>query len=90
MSALELKAYEVLKSKLGENEASTLIEYFDSKSEQKFSEKKEILATKEDVTNLRADLLQKIESAKSDMVKMDVYFLGWTNSSNLQFYSNLS
>jgi hypothetical protein len=58
MSALELKAYEVLKNKLGENEATTLIEYFESKAEEKFTEKKEVLATKEDVANVRADIIK--------------------------------
>ena len=73
MSAIELKAYEVLKSKFGEPEASTLIEYFDVKTEQKFTEKKEVLATKEDIFILRKDL----ESTKSDMVKwMFIFWVG--------------
>ena len=76
MSAIELKAYEVLKSKFGEPEASTLIEYFDVKTEQKFTEKKEVLATKEDVLNFRAELLEKVESTKSDMVKWMFIFWG--------------
>lgn len=58
MSALELKAYEVLKSKLGETEATTLIEYFENKAEQKYSEKKETLATKEDLSSTRADIIK--------------------------------
>lgn len=42
MSTLELKAYEIFKSKLGEKEAETLIEFFDSKVEEKFKQKADI------------------------------------------------
>ena len=37
MSALELKAYEILKNKLGEQQASTILEFNEEKSEQKIS-----------------------------------------------------
>lgn len=69
MSSLELKVYEIFKSKFSEQEAATVIEYFESKAEQKYIEKKDVLATKEDVYELRAELLQKIESSKTDMIK---------------------
>jgi hypothetical protein len=58
MSTLELKVYEIFKSKLGEKEAETLIEYFDSKSEKKIAEKKDLFATKEDLANLKAELIK--------------------------------
>ncbi len=41
MSTLDLKAYEIFRSKLGEKEAEIVIEYFESKANQKFVEKKE-------------------------------------------------
>jgi len=37
MSALELQVYEILKAKLGEQEASKVIEYFDAKAEEKIN-----------------------------------------------------
>ncbi len=58
MSTLELKAYEIFKNKLGEKEAETLIEYFDSKSEKKITEKKDLFATKEDLANLKAEIIK--------------------------------
>ncbi|MDZ4757303.1 MAG: hypothetical protein SGJ10_04070 [Bacteroidota bacterium] len=60
MSALELKVYELFKSKFGENEASSIIEYFESKAEQKYIEKKDVLATKEDLSQLQTRLTRSI------------------------------
>ncbi len=63
MSAIELKAYEILKTKLGEQEATTLIEYFENKAEEKYKDRKEIFATKEDLALLEARLTQRIYTA---------------------------
>jgi hypothetical protein len=63
MLTIELKAYEILKNKLGEEEASTLIEYFKVKTEEKYNERKDILATKEDIALLEARLTQRIYTA---------------------------
>ena len=52
MSTLELKAYEIFKSKLGEKEAETLIEYFDTKVDDKLKSKSDIFLTKYDKVDL--------------------------------------
>ncbi len=52
MSALELKAYDILKNKLGEQEASTILEFIEEKSEQKINQKKDIFLTKDDKVDL--------------------------------------
>ncbi|MEX0812570.1 MAG: hypothetical protein WD048_10175 [Chitinophagales bacterium] len=46
MSGLELKVYEILKTKLGNEEASLVIEYFDQKAKEKINEKKDIFFNK--------------------------------------------
>ncbi len=53
MHVAEIELYEILKSKLGDKEAKTLVEYIEAKVEKKFEEKKDLLATKEDINNLR-------------------------------------
>lgn len=58
MSALELKVYEIFKNRLGEQEATTIIEYFESKAEQKYQEKKDVLATKEDLSQVKVDIIK--------------------------------
>ncbi|MDQ6757035.1 MAG: hypothetical protein M3004_08865 [Bacteroidota bacterium] len=55
MSTLDLKVYE---TKLGEKEAETIIEYFEAKAESKYQEKKETLATKEDLSQAKVDLIK--------------------------------
>ena len=40
MSTLELKVYDIFKTKLGEAEAKIIIEYFEAKAEQKYEQKK--------------------------------------------------
>ena len=65
MSALELQVYDILKSRFGETEASKFIEYFESKADQKYQKKKDLLATKEDVAKLES----KIAESKADTLK---------------------
>ncbi len=76
MSTLELRAYEIFKNKLGEKEAEVVLEYFDSKSEEKYQQKKDVLLTKEDkieliskIESINTELNSKIESTKTDMIK---------------------
>ncbi len=52
MSTLELKTYEILKNKLGEEEASTIIQFIEEKSEQKINQKKDVFLTKDDKVDL--------------------------------------
>ena len=52
MSVNELKVYEIFKSKLGEAEAQTVIEYLEQESEEKINSKKDIFLTKEDKTDM--------------------------------------
>ena len=65
MQALELKVYEIFKSRFSPQEAETVIEYFDAKAEKKYEEKKEVLATKDDVLAIR----KEIAESKSDLLK---------------------
>ena len=58
MSSLELRVYEIFKAKLGEKEAETVIEYFEAKAEAKYLEKRDMLATKEDIANSKVDLIK--------------------------------
>jgi hypothetical protein len=67
MQVAEIELYEILKSKLGEKEARSVIEYIESKVERKFEEKRITLATKEDLLNTKSDLELKIEQVKSDL-----------------------
>lgn len=52
MSTLELRVYEIFKSKLGEKEAETIIQFIDEKTEEKLNQKKDIFLTKDDKVDL--------------------------------------
>jgi hypothetical protein len=57
MSALELRVYEIFKTKLGEKEAESITEYFNAKAGAKYEEKKDTLATKQDLSETKVDLI---------------------------------
>jgi hypothetical protein len=52
MSTLEIKAYEIFKSKLGEKEAETIIQFIEEKTQEKINEKKDVFLTKDDKVDL--------------------------------------
>jgi len=75
ISGIEL--FEILKAKIGEKEAKTLVEYIEAKVERKFIEKKDLFVTKEDLANAKAELEIKMEKIRSDIIKwMFIFWAG--------------
>lgn len=73
MYVAEIELYEILKSKLGENEAKTLVEYIETKVDKELEQKKDILATKQDMSLLEI----KIEKTRADIIKgMFLFWIG--------------
>ncbi len=52
MSTLELKVYEMFKTRFSEQEATLVIEYFEAKAEEKIQQKKDTFLIKEDKIEL--------------------------------------
>ena len=52
MTTIEFKVYEILKARFGEKEAESVMEFIDSKSEEKMNQKKDIFLTKDDKVDL--------------------------------------
>jgi excinuclease UvrABC helicase subunit UvrB len=65
MKAIELKVYEILKTRFSEKEAETFIEYFDQKTIEKIDDKKDVFLIKED----KIDLIEKMNKDKIDLIK---------------------
>ncbi len=65
MVITSIDLFNVLKEKIGEQQAKSLTEYIEVKVEQKFESQKQMLATKEDVKNLEI----KLAETKSDILK---------------------
>ncbi len=73
MVVSEIQLYELLKARLGDKEASALVEIIETRVEKKFDENKNILATKEDLAKLEV----KISEAKSEIIKwMFIFVIG--------------
>jgi hypothetical protein len=77
MKPLELRVYEIFKNKLGQQVAETVIEYVDAKARQIYEEKKEFIATKEDIGQLRKEMGEmkvQIVETKSEIIKWSFVF----------------
>ena len=70
MSTLELKAYEIFRNKLGDKEAEVILAFLEEKAEDKYLQKKDVFLTKED----KIELMSKIESSKTEMIKWFLAF----------------
>ena len=71
MSVTEIQLFQILKMKLGEREAEELVSFVKEEVRTEFDNKKEILATKEDIANTKEYILQ----VKSELSK-SIYLVG--------------
>ena len=58
MVVSEIELYELLKVKIGDREAGAFVEILEKRVDKKFDEAKQILATKEDVTQSKLDMVK--------------------------------
>jgi len=58
MVVSEIQLYELLKAKIGDKEASAFVEILDKKVDKKFDDAKLTLATKDDVTQAKLDMVK--------------------------------
>lgn len=58
MSITEIQMYNALKLKLGEKEAQELVEFVKHEVKDEFEVRSSLFATKEDMANLKADILR--------------------------------
>jgi len=66
----EIQLFQMLREKIGEKEAQSLVEYVETKIEKEFDGKRDVLATKE-------DLAREIGNSKSEVIKwMFIFWVG--------------
>jgi len=53
MSVTEIQLFQILKAKLGEQEAEQLVSFVKAEVKSEFDNKREILASKEDIANMQ-------------------------------------
>ncbi len=84
MTVTTIDLYNILKSRIGEKEAKTLVEFVEIHVENKFEERMNEIASKEDIYlvkkdlfDARSELLLTIEKVRSDMIKwMFIFWVG--------------
>lgn len=65
--------YNLLREKIGDQQAKSLTDYIEQRVEQSFEKEKSNLATKEDIANLRAEMKEQ----KSEIIKwMFIFWIG--------------
>ena len=73
----DIQLFQILKQKLGEKEAESLVQFVDSKLKESNDQNLKTLATKEDIAKLEGKLTTAIEASKTDMIKwMFAFWLG--------------
>lgn len=73
MHLAEIELYELLKEKVGEREAKSLVEYIETRVERKFQEHKDLFATKEEIVQLfsthREEVMKAISALREEFMK---------------------
>jgi hypothetical protein len=73
MTVTTIDLYDILRTKIGESEAKTLVEFVEQKVQSQLKEDMNSFATKEDVHLLEL----KIEKVRSDLIKwMFIFWIG--------------
>ncbi|WP_026902995.1 hypothetical protein [Pedobacter glucosidilyticus] len=58
MSVSEIQLYQILKAKIGDKEAEELVSYVKSEVNKEFETKKDTLATKVDLANMKGEIIK--------------------------------
>ena len=73
MSVTEIQLFQILKAKLGEQEAEQLVSFISSEVKTELANKKDILATKADI----ADTKEELANTKAEIIKwMFIFWIG--------------
>jgi len=67
MQVSEIELFQILKERIGEEEAKSLTQYVEAKIEKQFDLKKDVLATKQDLSEMKSDLKADINSLKIEI-----------------------
>jgi hypothetical protein len=74
----EIDLYEILRTNMGDESAKALVSFVDSKVSNGFENKKDVLASKQDMADLRVEISQldvKLSETKAEIIKWMFIFL---------------
>ena len=73
MTVSQIDLYDILKAKLGEQEAKSLVSFVKTEVQEKINDQKDSLASKEDVNKLKIE----IANTRADLIKwMFIFWVG--------------
>lgn len=70
MEVSEVSLYEKFRHKVGEEEAQMFVEYVESKVESEYIRHRDVLATKDDLANMRLEINDEFTNTKDDLANM--------------------
>ncbi|MGI4021011.1 MAG: hypothetical protein ACRYFA_05855 [Janthinobacterium lividum] len=80
MEVSEIQLFQILREKVGDEQAKALTEYVETKIERQFELKKDVLATKQDINNLKlemGELRTEMANHKAEIIKwMFIFWIG--------------
>lgn len=68
MTVSNIQLFKILKEKLGETQAESLVDFVEEKINSEFDDRKDNFATKEDLVRLETTLAVKIESSQKTII----------------------
>ncbi len=69
MQVSQIELYNILQKKFGASEAESLLKFVESEVNDKFSEQKDVLSTKQDLAKLETALRVELRDNKIDTIK---------------------
>jgi len=69
MIVSDIQLFQILKQRLGEKEAETLVEFVDQRLKEANETNLKILATKEDLANLKTEIIATMERRFTEQMK---------------------
>lgn len=73
----DIQLFQILKLKMGEKEAEALVTFVDNKIKENNEINLKVLATREDIANLRTELKVEMKEMKAEMIKwMFIFWVG--------------
>jgi hypothetical protein len=77
ITATEIQLFQILRQKLGEAEAEALVTFVDAKLKESNDQNLKVLATKEDIANLRTELKENIGNVRTEIATSKAEVIKW-------------
>jgi len=77
INATEIQLFQILRQKLGDSEAEALVTFVDAKLKDNNEQNLKVVATKEDIANLRTELKENIGNLRTEAASSKAEIIKW-------------